>query len=95
MEDLDLEFRLNFTQVQPHNLLNFTIGIVSLGDEVGLHTWTASLTLAEFVLENSQKFKNKNVLELGAGSAVPSIIAGMITEITATDATEVINLHKI
>lgn len=59
------------------------------GDEVGLHTWTASITLAELILENHEKFSNQKVLELGAGSAVPSIIAALYTEVTASDATEV------
>lgn len=59
------------------------------GDEVGLHTWTASITLAELILENHEKFSNQKVLELGAGSAVPSIIAALYTEVTASDTTEV------
>lgn len=59
------------------------------GDEVGLHTWTASITLAELILENHEKFSNQKVLELGAGSAVPSIIAALYTEVTASDATQV------
>ena len=59
------------------------------GDKVGLHTWTASITLAELILENHEKFSNQKVLELGAGSAVPSIIAALYTEVTASDATEV------
>jgi len=45
---------------------------------VGLHIWPASLFLAEYISQNADLFKDKVVLELGAGVSLPSIVAAKI-----------------
>jgi predicted nicotinamide N-methyase len=57
-------------------------------DLVGHQIWRASLYLGDFLLSNSDFFRNKSVLELGAGTGISSLIAGMVVqggEIIATD----------
>jgi len=61
-------------------------------EDVGLHTWAASLVLADYLLENSDVVKNQRILELGAGSAVPSIISSLFGNVTATDQKHVLSL---
>ncbi|KIM35441.1 hypothetical protein M413DRAFT_430793 [Hebeloma cylindrosporum] len=39
------------------------------------YLWNAALALASFLDENVGKYKDRNVLELGAGGALPSIVA--------------------
>jgi len=46
----------------------------SLG-EVGLQVWRGSLLLADYILHHHQQFRDKDVLEVGSGSGLASIIA--------------------
>ena len=46
----------------------------SLG-EVGLQVWRGSLLLADYILHHHQQFQDKDVLEVGSGSGLASIIA--------------------
>ena len=38
-------------------------------------SWNAALALASFLDANVELYKNRHVLELGAGGALPSIVA--------------------
>lgn len=38
------------------------------------HVWEGCLVLADFIVQNSSKFENKSILELGAGCALPSMV---------------------
>ncbi|PPR04579.1 hypothetical protein CVT24_012032 [Panaeolus cyanescens] len=40
----------------------------------GHHLWNAAIALADYLDDNTQLYRNKNVLELGAGGALPSIV---------------------
>eukprot|EP00092_Neocalanus_flemingeri_P106010 GFUD01135964.1.p1 GENE.GFUD01135964.1~~GFUD01135964.1.p1 ORF type:complete len:334 (+),score=87.93 GFUD01135964.1:328-1329(+) len=54
--------------------------------EVGLQVWRGSLVLADYLLENHQQFCGKNVLEVGAGTAVAAIVASICgANVLATD----------
>ena len=46
----------------------------SLG-QVGLQVWRGSLLLADYILHHHQHFRDKDVLEVGSGSGLASIIA--------------------
>jgi predicted nicotinamide N-methyase len=61
-------------------------------ENVGLQTWRASLLLSEYLMDIAEEIKGRKILELGAGSAIPSIIASQWAKVTATDL-PVISLH--
>ena len=43
--------------------------------DVGLQVWRGSLLLADFLLDNHEDFNNKQVLEVGSGTGLSSIVA--------------------
>ncbi|KOC63947.1 Methyltransferase-like protein 22 [Habropoda laboriosa] len=47
---------------------------------VGLQVWRGALLLADYILSNPDLFKDKIVLELGAGVGLTSIIASFLAE---------------
>ncbi|ESO84936.1 hypothetical protein LOTGIDRAFT_168192 [Lottia gigantea] len=46
-----------------------------INPEYGMYVWPCAPVLAQFIWKNRQKVKNKNVLEIGAGTALPGIMA--------------------
>ncbi|KAI8646273.1 putative methyltransferase-domain-containing protein [Parasitella parasitica] len=42
----------------------------------GCYVWPSALVLGEFVWHHRNQFKNKTILELGAGTSIPSIVIG-------------------
>ncbi|CAG0893151.1 unnamed protein product [Cyprideis torosa] len=44
----------------------------------GMFTWPSSLILGQFIWKNRRDFVGKNILELGAGTAIPGILAAKI-----------------
>lgn len=56
-----------------------------LGD-VGMQVWMGALLMVDFILDKSECFIDKRVLELGGGAGISSLIAGMIAKsVTVTD----------
>lgn len=50
-------------------------------DLVGLQIWRGAFLLSDFVIHNFQEyFVGKKVLELGAGTGLVGIVAGMFSE---------------
>jgi predicted nicotinamide N-methyase len=48
--------------------------------------WASALALSQYIVANKVFFEKKNIIEIGAGLALPSIIAGHFTaQITITD----------
>ncbi|KZC09483.1 Methyltransferase-like protein 22 [Dufourea novaeangliae] len=47
---------------------------------VGLQVWRGALLLADYILSNPDLFKNKTVLELGAGVGLTSIVASFLAK---------------
>ncbi|KAL7328458.1 hypothetical protein PS15p_206727 [Mucor circinelloides] len=45
----------------------------------GCYIWPSALVMGEFVWHQRDLFKNKTVLELGAGTSIPSIVVGKST----------------
>ncbi|CAB3403114.1 unnamed protein product [Caenorhabditis bovis] len=45
--------------------------------EGGFKIWECTIDLCEYIEENSEFFQGKNVLELGCGAALPSILAAI------------------
>lgn len=53
---------------------------------VGLQVWRGALLLADYILSNPNLFKNKVILELGAGVGLTSIVASFpAAEVICTD----------
>ncbi|XP_076381080.1 methyltransferase-like protein 22 isoform X2 [Megalopta genalis] len=53
---------------------------------VGLQVWRGALLLADYILSNPDLFKDKTVLELGAGVGLTSIVASFLAkEVICTD----------
>ena len=47
-------------------------------DLVGLQVWRGALLLADYIIMHQESFKNKNILELAAGTGLTSIVAVLI-----------------
>ena len=55
-------------------------------DLVGLQLWRGALLLADFILAHPDIFKNRNILELAAGTGLTSVIAAIFgRQVTVTD----------
>jgi len=48
--------------------------LISASGTTGFRTWEASLFLCEYILQNEALFKDQNVLELGCGTGICSIL---------------------
>jgi methyltransferase-like protein 22 len=48
--------------------------------EVGLQVWRGAFLLNDFVLSNRELFSNKNVIELGSGVGLTSILASIVAK---------------
>lgn len=44
---------------------------------VGLQIWRGALLLADYILHNEKKFKNRKILELGSGVGLTSIVSSL------------------
>lgn len=54
----------------------------------GLYTWPSSVVLAQYLWYHHKLFADKNILELGAGTGLPGIVAllsGKTKSVTLTD----------
>ncbi|XP_060594185.1 histone-arginine methyltransferase METTL23-like [Ruditapes philippinarum] len=46
-----------------------------LDADYGMYTWPSAPTLAQYIWHNREQFRGKTVLEIGAGTALPGIVA--------------------
>lgn len=52
---------------------------------VGLQVWRGAFLLADYIFDNPKIFKNKNIIELGSGVGLTSIVASMLAhKVTCT-----------
>ncbi|KAJ7535481.1 hypothetical protein O6H91_12G035700 [Diphasiastrum complanatum] len=55
-------------------------------EDYGLYIWPCSIALAEYVWQQRHRFVGTTVLELGAGTALPGIVASKVgANVTLTD----------
>ena len=64
---------------------------------VGLQVWRGALLMCDYIMENEDRFFDKDILELGCGTGLTSIVAGQYARgVVCTDAeTAVLNLCKM
>ncbi|CAH8255927.1 unnamed protein product [Arabidopsis lyrata] len=60
--------------------------IENLKEEYGLFVWPCSVILAEYVWQQRSRFRHSSVLELGAGTSLPGLVAAKVgANVTLTD----------
>ncbi|XP_051131852.1 uncharacterized protein LOC127251937 isoform X2 [Andrographis paniculata] len=65
----------------------FSISIIeNMKEEYGLFVWPCSIILAEYVWQKKSRFSRANVVELGAGTSLPGLVAAKVgADVTLTD----------
>ncbi|GER54584.1 methyltransferase-like protein 23 [Striga asiatica] len=65
----------------------FSIRIIeNMKEEYGLFVWPSSIILAEYVWQQKSRFAGANVVELGAGTSLPGLVAAKVgANVTLTD----------
>ena len=66
-------------------------------DNVGYQVWRGALFMADFALDNQKLFENQNLLEIGAGTGLSSIILSnhcKTKEVFVTDLPDLLPLLK-
>ncbi|XP_066562456.1 methyltransferase like 21e isoform X2 [Amia ocellicauda] len=80
-----------------YHFANYEIKITEKNDCYGAVLWPSALVLCYFLETNQDKYnlKDKNVMELGAGTGLVSIVTSMLgAKVTSTDLPDVLgNLH--
>lgn len=66
---------------------SFSISIIeNMKEEYGLFVWPCSVVLAEYVWQQRSRFSGANVVELGAGTSLPGLVAAKVgSDVTLTD----------
>ncbi|KAK6145163.1 hypothetical protein DH2020_021983 [Rehmannia glutinosa] len=66
---------------------DFSISIIeNMKEEYGLFVWPSSIILAEYVWQQRTRFSGANVVELGAGTSLPGLVAAKVgADVTLTD----------
>ncbi|KAL3649249.1 hypothetical protein CASFOL_005652 [Castilleja foliolosa] len=73
----------------------FSISIIeNMKEDYGLFVWPSSIILAEYIWQQKIRFSGANVVELGAGTSLPGLVAAKVgAEVTLTDySSEVLGL---
>ncbi|PKA66362.1 hypothetical protein AXF42_Ash007059 [Apostasia shenzhenica] len=64
--------------------------IENMEEDYGMFVWPCSIILAEYIWQQRSRFSGKNVIELGAGTSLPGLVAAKVgAEVILTD-----DLHK-
>ncbi|KAL9461800.1 hypothetical protein AB3S75_004738 [Citrus x aurantiifolia] len=75
---------------------SFSIAIIeNMKEEYGLFVWPCSVILAEYVWQQRYRFSGANVVELGAGTSLPGLVAAKVgSNVTLTDDSNRIEVLK-
>ena len=80
------EFSISDCPDCPVSCIMLEHSLSSSVEMVGLQLWRGALLLADFILAHPDIFKNKNILELAAGTGLTSVIAAVFgKQVTVTD----------
>ncbi|XP_073143592.1 uncharacterized protein [Henckelia pumila] len=65
----------------------FSISIIeNMKEDYGLYVWPCSIILAEYIWQQKSRFSGANVVELGAGTSLPGLVAVKVgADVTLTD----------
>ncbi|XP_023518702.1 methyltransferase-like protein 23 [Cucurbita pepo subsp. pepo] len=65
----------------------FSISIIeNMEEDYGLYVWPCSIILAEYIWQQKTRFSGANVVELGAGTSLPGLVAAKLgANVTLTD----------
>eukprot|EP01118_Nematostelium_gracile_P019403 TRINITY_DN8985_c0_g1_i1.p1 TRINITY_DN8985_c0_g1~~TRINITY_DN8985_c0_g1_i1.p1 ORF type:complete len:272 (+),score=49.26 TRINITY_DN8985_c0_g1_i1:95-817(+) len=62
--------------------------------DYGLYVWPSAFVLAEYIVQNHDKFVGKHIVELGAGTCLPGLVCSAIgAKVTLTDRYD--NIHTL
>ncbi|GAB2279421.1 hypothetical protein Dimus_014061 [Dionaea muscipula] len=66
---------------------SFTVAIIeNMQEEYGMFVWPCGIVLAEYVWQQRRRFFGTSVLELGAGTSLPGLVAAKLgANVTLTD----------
>ncbi|CAL5188192.1 unnamed protein product [Lathyrus oleraceus] len=60
--------------------------VENMREDYGLYVWPCSVILGEYVWQQKQRFSEANVVELGAGTCLPGLVAAKVgASVTLTD----------
>ncbi|XP_058777770.1 uncharacterized protein LOC131652020 isoform X2 [Vicia villosa] len=77
--------------ISQHNFINnsetMCISIVeNMREDYGLYVWPCAVILGEYVWQQKERFSGANVVELGAGTCLPGLVAAKVgANVTLTD----------
>ncbi len=74
-QDLDGDYLIERNSIK--NLIFIEHHMQTKIEDVGLQLWRASFYMCDFLIENKHLFENKNVVELGAGLGLFSIVCSL------------------
>ena len=57
-------------------------------NDYSTYLWPSAVVLAQFINFNRDLFENKHVLEIGAGTALPSLLVGKCTKFSSLVVTD-------
>ncbi|KAG7034070.1 Methyltransferase-like protein 23, partial [Cucurbita argyrosperma subsp. argyrosperma] len=58
----------------------------NMEEECGFYAWFCSIILAEYVWQQKTRFSGANLVELGAGTSLPGLVAAKLdSNVTFTD----------
>ncbi|KAK9129408.1 hypothetical protein Sjap_009895 [Stephania japonica] len=65
----------------------FSISVVeNMEEEYGMFVWPSSVVLAEYVWQHRSRFSGASIVELGAGTCLPGLVAAELgSDVTLTD----------
>ncbi|KAL3344328.1 hypothetical protein AABB24_023655 [Solanum stoloniferum] len=65
----------------------FSVTIIeNMKEEYGLFVWPCSIILAEYIWQQKSRFTGASVVELGAGTSLPGLVAAKVgADVTLTD----------
>ncbi|XP_059281124.1 uncharacterized protein LOC132034760 isoform X2 [Lycium ferocissimum] len=75
----------------------FSVTIIeNMKDEYGLFVWPCSIILAEYIWQQRSRFTGANVVELGAGTSLPGLVAAKVgADVTLTDDSNRSEVHGL
>jgi len=88
---------MEWCELQFEGEMKETIAIAQfLNADYGHYIWPSSIVMAEFIWFNKEKWKNKKIIELGAGTGLPGLLMGKLCgHMTLTEKPENVEILKM